>query len=172
VTGPETSLLRTAGFPMRLWCAAGSPELFRLIREQERLEDEYGRLAAQLADVIGAELVPFPGLSVRDRRLALASRRRLHRGLALPAADHERLVAAATDVAHSSGLAADLARVAALGEAIAEVRKAVARQHGSAQQGLAETSYEMLQDSPIGRPCCSCRCSHCPRCSPPGWATG
>src|SRR6476469_9698520 len=97
----ETSLLRTAGLPMRLWCEAGSPELFGLIREQQRLEEEYRQLAARLADAIGAQLTSSPQLSTRERRLALAARRRLHHGLQLPGAEHLRLVAMATGVVRS-----------------------------------------------------------------------
>lgn len=70
-----TSLLRIAGLPMRLWTAAGNPELVADLRELLAEEIEYAAYARSLADWLGA-LIP----DAEDRTELLALRRDLHNG--------------------------------------------------------------------------------------------
>ncbi|MEU7581397.1 lantibiotic dehydratase [Streptomyces sp. NPDC041068] len=144
-------LLRTAGLPMRLWCAGGSPDLFRLISELERTEGDFTRMSARLADVIGTALVPHPALTVTERRLALSARRRLHRGRPLAEADHRRLVAVARRVTPEGALARVLTGAHAEAGVLEGLRKDVARRLDAEKRRLAPAGYALLRGSPMGR---------------------
>ncbi|MFE0172152.1 lantibiotic dehydratase [Streptomyces sp. NPDC059002] len=147
----DTVLLRTAGLPMRLWCAGGSPGLFRLIAELERTEGDFARMSARLADVIGTTLVPHPQLTVTERRLALSSRRRLYRGRPLPDADHRRLVAVARRVSPEGPLAQVLLGAHASAAQLRQVRTAVTRRYEEEKRRLAPAGHALLMRSPVGR---------------------
>jgi hypothetical protein len=96
-------LLRVAGLPVRLWTAAGNPELFTMLRERTVEQLAYASFADTLAGRLGAELVPHPYLEPEERAELLALRRLLYRGEPVPVEDCYRV--AGTVV----GLAAELA---------------------------------------------------------------
>ncbi|QEU96568.1 lantibiotic dehydratase [Streptomyces kanamyceticus] len=146
----DTVLLRTAGLPMRLWCAGGSPGLFRLIAELERTEGDFARMSARLADAVGAVLVPHPALTVPERRLALSARRRLYRGRPLPDADHRRLVAVARRVAPEGSLAQVLVGAHASAAQLKRARIAVGRRYEEEKRRLAPAGHALLTGSPVG----------------------
>ncbi|ATL25285.1 lantibiotic dehydratase [Streptomyces formicae] len=146
----DTVLLRTAGLPMRLWCAGGSPVLFRLIAELERTEGDFARLSTRLADAVGAILVPDPALTVHERRLALSARRRLYRGRPLPDADHRRLVAVARRVAPEGALARVLVGAHASATELKRARIAVGRRYEDEKRRLAPAGHALLTGSPVG----------------------
>lgn len=68
-------LLRVAGLPMRLWTAAGNPELVADLRELLAEEAEYAAYARSLADWLGT-VIP----EAEERAELLALRRALHNG--------------------------------------------------------------------------------------------
>ncbi|TYB64348.1 hypothetical protein FXF51_21770 [Nonomuraea sp. PA05] len=157
-----TALLRTAGLPVRLWVAAGSPELFALLRTLERAERDHAALGVALAEAIGREVVPSAELTVVERRLALAARRRLHRALPLTSGDHARLAELADRLASASAprwtangsdrpLAAALDRAGKLWQALEDLRASVARHHDGERERLAAAAYESLLRTPAGR---------------------
>ncbi|MFD7165264.1 lantibiotic dehydratase [Streptomyces violascens] len=151
MTGQETSLLRSAGLPMRLWCAAGSPGLFRLVRQLDHTEADFTRMSARLADAVGTLLVRDPSLSVTERRLTLAARRRLHHGLPLPPAEHASLVAVAARVSPDGWLAGALAGARELSGRLEQLRADVAARYEAEKHRLAPAGYEALRCSPVGR---------------------
>lgn len=151
MTGQETSLLRTAGLPIRLWCAGGSPQLFDLIRELARAENEFAQLGVSLAEAIGTELVPVPELSAQERRQVLAWRRRLHHGSPLSTADHRRLTELAIRVVPHSDLLADLTRATDWRDRLAGLYKEVGTRHEAERKRLTVTGYELLLGSPVGQ---------------------
>ncbi|MEV5981807.1 lantibiotic dehydratase [Streptomyces sp. NPDC052114] len=147
----DAVLLRTAGLPMRLWCAGGSPELFRLIRELERTEADFARTSARLADVIGTVVVPHPSLTVDERRHVLSARRRLHRGRPLTEADHRRIVSVARLVAPEGALARILVGTHEAAGALERLRREVAHRFDAEKQRLAPAGHALLRGSPMGR---------------------
>ncbi|HTI23787.1 MAG TPA: lantibiotic dehydratase [Kutzneria sp.] len=68
-------LLRVGGLPMRLWTAAGNPELVAELRELMAEEAAYAAYARELADWLGTVIPQF-----EDRAELLALRRDLHNG--------------------------------------------------------------------------------------------
>ncbi|NGN67720.1 hypothetical protein G5C51_27950, partial [Streptomyces sp. A7024] len=153
MTRTSAVLLRTAGFPVRLWCAAGSPYLFQLLRELDDVEREFARSAGRAAEVIGRELIPHPGLSVAERRWALDQRRRLHRGYVPGAAEHARLTELARRCggAAGGGAVAGLAETGKLGEAVGELRALAGVRHKAELAWLGTAGRQLLAGHPVGR---------------------
>ncbi|QUQ67864.1 lantibiotic dehydratase [Kutzneria sp. CA-103260] len=74
-TRTPSALLRVAGLPIRLWTAAGNPDLVTDLRELLAEEEAYAAYARSLADWVGA-LIP----AAEDRAELLVLRRDLHNG--------------------------------------------------------------------------------------------
>lgn len=88
-----SGLLRVAGLPVRYWLAGASSTLFEKVERLERNEKVRHANAIQLAERIGEQLVPKPGLSRDDRAFLLSVRRSLHRGDLIAKVSRERLLA-------------------------------------------------------------------------------
>jgi Lantibiotic dehydratase, N terminus len=88
-----SGLLRVAGLPIRHWLAGASPTLFAKAERLDRDERTRRSNAIQLADRIGGQLVPRPGLSRDDRAFLLSVRRTLHRGDLIANVGRERFLA-------------------------------------------------------------------------------
>ncbi|GAA3438493.1 hypothetical protein [Kutzneria kofuensis] len=111
-----SALLRVAGLPMRLWTAAGNPELVADLRELLAEEAEYAAYARALADWLGS-VIPD---AEDDRAELLALRRDLHNGRPVSSALPELAQASAWSTA--LGL-----RRAALDEDIERERERLSR---------------------------------------------
>ncbi|MEU7281716.1 lantibiotic dehydratase [Streptomyces sp. NPDC045431] len=131
-----TALLRVAGMPCDAWTAAASPGLFERVVRQADADDRRAERARLLADRLGADVVPHPGLTGADRGAVLALRRRLHSGAAPGAADCRllerspavpaHLAAEARALLHATGTAA--AGLTALEQAVAAEQERIAVQ--------------------------------------------
>ena len=146
----SSALLRVGGLPIRLWVAAGSPELFAQLRELEEQETRYRVLGGLLADRIGTELVPNDRLSARERRLALQLRRRLHNGEHVSAAACEALGAAANRVlASPTGLGDELGRAARRSARLSNLESEAARAVDRQQRELLRAPWQLVRGSPV-----------------------
>lgn len=147
--GPSV-LLRSAGLPVRLWLAASAPELFRLLRSLDEQGEKYCEFGRKLAERIGAELVPESSLSKRDRRLALALRRRLYNGRAVTTTDCKHIAALAARIKRSRGLAAELELAAAHSTQLSRLEDYAVKVVTAEEDRLLRTPWELLRASPIG----------------------
>lgn len=87
-----SALLRVAGLPIRYWLEGASPQLFGMVEALERSEKERRTCAIELAERIGAQLVPKTTLSRDDRAFLLSVRRCLHRGDLIAKVSREQLL--------------------------------------------------------------------------------
>jgi ABC-type multidrug transport system fused ATPase/permease subunit len=150
-TFASSALLRTAGFPVRLWLAAGAPDLFELLRRLDSCHHAYRELARGLAERIGNELVPHPTLSGQDRNRTLAVRRRLHGGASITMADGRHLVEIAARLLPNRGLAAELTSAAELSSELSELEGQAASAVTAEQERLLSSPWELLRESPVGQ---------------------
>jgi hypothetical protein len=157
VTGQQPSLggaalLRVAGLPIRCWLAGANPDLFAQVRQLALGEDGHRARTGRLAERIGTELVPRPGLSRPDRAELLAVRRLLHRGDPVPAARYQRvlqIVAGLPDL--DRGLPDELARSADRERELACLGTQLAAALTDEQSRLRRLPAEIRADSPVAR---------------------
>ncbi|MFF9646250.1 lantibiotic dehydratase [Kitasatospora aureofaciens] len=148
--GPSV-LLRTGGFPVRLWLAAGSPGLFRMLGSLNSLHEEYRRLGRTLAARIGTEFVPHPSPSAQERRLALDLRRRLHNGTPVAAADCSQLATLVASLAGAAAIATELARAADLSAEIRRLEEQTREAIAVERSRILCAPWALLHASPAGR---------------------
>jgi hypothetical protein len=132
-----SGLLRVAGLPIRYWLAGASPTLFEKVERLERNEEVRRACAIQLAERIGAQLVPKPALSRDDRAFVLAVRRNLHRGDLIAKVSRERLLT----VSELSAADAELAQALV---AMVDRDRAIAMLSGEVEAGLAQEQERLL----------------------------
>lgn len=146
----EPALLRTGGLPIRLWLDAANPPLFARLRRVERLRSRCHRVGAALAAEIGDVLVTDPAIGPAQRRLALACRRRLHRG---DATDQTRLaaLAEATRAAGQPRLAERILAAAVLGAELRDESDRAAAAVATEQDRLLAGPWASLTGCAVGR---------------------
>jgi hypothetical protein len=131
------ALLRVSGVPIRLWQAAGNPDLFALLGELDRADERYRTLAADLAERIGSTLIPDDRLTAAQRRLALRLRRRLHRGEDVSAPGFA-----------AGELAADLDRAVEWSAGRAALVRRAAAAVDAERDRLAAAPWALIHDNP------------------------
>ncbi|MFG3499522.1 lantibiotic dehydratase [Streptomyces sp. NPDC047928] len=163
-----TALLRIAGMPCADWTAAAGTPLFERVARHADDTRERGARARALAERLGREVVPCPGLADADRGTVLALRRRLHAGAAPEAVDCRSLddspavprdvaeearallraagAAAAEERELERAVTAELERVAARGWEVARSRPVMRAFLAAAAPGLAEDVERRLAD--------------------------
>lgn len=148
--GPS-ALMRTGGFPVRLWLAAGSPDLFHLLGSLDSLHEEYRQLGRALAARIGTELVPRSTLSVPDRRLALDLRRRFHNGAPVTASACRHLAGLTTARTNPAGITRELERAAHLSAEISSLEQQAIDAIAREQRRILLAPWVLLHASPSGQ---------------------
>ncbi|RST13628.1 lantibiotic dehydratase [Streptomyces sp. WAC05374] len=149
-TTTATALLRIAGVPCAAWTSAGDPGLFERVAHHARAADERAARARDLAERLGAHVVPHPGLADTDRGAVLALRRRLHAGHAPRAADLALLDRLPGHTA-TAGLAADARALAHDAERAGAERTALVQQVTDGQQQAAVRVWELARTHPVLR---------------------
>lgn len=147
-TPPRTTVLaRVSGLPARLWLAAANPRLARAVHDvEERWRAHHARTTV-LAEVVGSELVPNPGLSTRERALVLKVRRALHNGTPVADADISAVVEVARRVGARDGLVGDLLDVAARTVELTEADRAADASLGAERDRLLRGSWDVVNGS-------------------------
>jgi hypothetical protein len=144
----STALLRFAGLPIEFWLAGSAEPLFAGLAEFEQRLQRHRVEAMALADRLGAELIPDPGLSARDRALVLAVRRQLHSGTALTEAEVDRALAA---IADRPAMATRLGAIAAERRLLDQQLAALRSRAGAEQARLPGAAWQLVEQHPTVR---------------------
>ncbi|WP_344360546.1 lantibiotic dehydratase [Streptomyces gobitricini] len=143
-------LLRIAGMPLAAWTSAGDPDLFGRVRDHARAEEGRTVRARDLAERLGADVVPRPDLAAGDRGAVLALRRRLHAGHA-PGARELDLLDRLSGRAVTTGLVDEARALADETERAhterAELERAVADGH----RRVAALAWDLTRTHPVLR---------------------
>lgn len=147
----STALLRMAGLPVRLWLAGSCPELFALVANAEELAIDYRRRAQGLAERIGSDLVPHPGLDKQDRRELLTLRRDLHNGQCVSVVQGSATSVVVARVGQLDGpvrqLAADVLAAADCGQRLRAADARLTQELRTEQRRVQGLPWELLQSS-------------------------
>ncbi|MEU0719658.1 lantibiotic dehydratase [Streptomyces lavendulocolor] len=143
-------LLRIAGMPLAAWASAGDPALLARVAHHA---DAAGRLTARardLAERLGADVVPHPDLPGPDRGPVLALRRRLHAGHP-PGARELALLERLSGRAVPPGLAAEARGLAADAERAEAERAGLERAVADGHRRTAALARDLTRAHPVLR---------------------
>ncbi len=145
----SSAILRLSGCPICLWLRAANPHLFSLVRQLDKLQEEYTLLGKRLVESIGTELVPYGLLSLKDRAIAIGIRRQLYNGQSISKSSYQQLAELAQILPQAIQLVEDIDTIAQLSEEITTLEARLSKMAFQEPARLSRVAWELINTSSV-----------------------